>query len=52
MNKATKIINNGLSNSTGWNLGRGSKATHLIDPLISTPTIRVKKRSTVEKINK
>ena len=49
---ATKITNNGLINSTGWNLGRGWKSSHLLDPLISTPTIRVKKRSATDNINK
>ena len=49
---ATKIMNNGLTNSIGWNLGKGSKLNHLFDPLISTPTTRVKKRRTIEIRNK
>ena len=47
-----KIINNGLTNSIGWNLGRGSRPIHLFDPLISTPTTRVKKRRIIETRNR
>ena len=34
-----KIIKNGFTNSTGWNLGRKYRSIHLLEPLISTPKI-------------
>ena len=34
---ATKIINSGFTNSTGWKFGRKNKLSHLFDPLTSTP---------------
>ena len=34
-----KIIKNGFTNSTGWNLGKKYISIHLFDPLISTPKI-------------
>ena len=50
---ATKIMNNGLTNSTGWNfIGRRGKSIHLFDPLISTPNTGTKKRSKIEITNK
>ena len=45
---ATKIIKSGLSNSTGWNLGKGPRSIHLFEPLISIPNTRVKKRRITE----
>ena len=45
-------MNNGFTNSTGWNLGRKGKSSHLFDPLISTPNIGINKRSSTEIKNK
>ena len=50
---AAKIINNGLTNSMGWNLGmKGSKPIHLLEPLTSMPNIGTKMRSKIEIKNK
>ena len=32
-----KIIKNGFTNSTGWNLGKKYRSIHLLEPLTSTP---------------
>ena len=45
-------MNNGLTNSIGWNIGRWGKSNHLFDPLISTPNTGTKKRSKIEIKNK
>ena len=45
-------MNNGFTNSTGWNIGRKGKFNHLFDPLISTPNTGTKKRSKTETKNK
>ena len=45
-------MNRGLSNSTGWNLGRGYISIHLLDPLTSVPIKSVKKSRIIENINK
>ncbi len=42
-----KIIMNGLTNSTGWKLGRKKRLIHLLDPFISVP-----KNGTKNKKNK
>ena len=39
-----KIINNGLSISTGWNLGMSLKSNHLFEPLTSIPVIGTKNK--------
>ena len=48
---ATKIINNGLTNSTGWNQGKKNKSSHLFDPLISTPNKGIKKSNKIDTKN-
>ena len=49
---AVNIINRGLTNSIGWNLGKKNKSIHLFDPLISIPIKGTKKRKKIEIINK
>ena len=44
---AIKIIINGLTISTGWNLGKKKRLSHLLDPFIYTP-----KNGTKNKKNK
>ena len=45
-------MNNGLTNSIGWNIGRRGKSIHLFAPLISTPNTGTKERSKIEIRNK
>ena len=45
-------MNNGFTNSTGWNLGIKIKSSHLFDPFSSNPNIGTKKRNKIETINK
>ena len=49
---ATKIINNGFTNSTGWNLGRNGKSIHLFDPFTSMPNKGIRESSKSEIKNK
>ena len=41
-------MNNGFTSSTGWNIGKIGRSTHLFDPLISTPNIGTKARIKIE----
>ena len=45
-------MNNGLTNSIGWNIGKRGKSNHLFDPLISTPNTGTKARIKIEIKNK
>ena len=45
-------MNNGLTNSTGWNIGKIGRSIHLFDPLISTPNTGTKARIKIEIKNK
>ena len=45
-------IKNGLTISTGWNLGKKKKSSHLFDPLISTPKNGTKNKLTNATKNK
>ena len=45
---AMKIINRGLINSIGWNLGKKGKSNHLFDPFISMPYKSTKQSSKIE----
>ena len=45
-------MQNGLINSTGWNLGRNGKSNHLFEPLTSSPTKGTRKSKKNDKIKK
>ena len=45
-------MNNGLTNSIGWNLGKREKSINLFEPLTSTPNTGTKARIKIEIKNK
>ena len=47
-----KIIINGLTNSTGWNLGRKKRLSHLLEPFTSAPAIGTKNNRNKKKKKK
>ena len=41
-------MNNGLTNSIGWNLGKKNNSIHRFDPLTSSPKIGTNKSKKIE----
>ena len=47
-----KIITKGLTSSTGWNLGRKKRLSHLLDPFTSVPNMGTKNKKNTDIKNK